>query len=242
MSTLTETMTGPVLVDRDTWLKARVDLLRREKAHLREKDQLAEARRALPMVRVETQYVFDTEEGRKSLADLFAGRGQLVVYHFMLGDGWAAGCPSCSFWADSFDGTDVHLAARNTTFLCVSSAPLDQIRAYRARMGWRFEWVSADGSTFNQDYGVTFPGRAPAGPTGGYNYTSTLIGEEMPGISVFARLPDGGVAHAYSTYGRGIEGVNAAYQLLDMTPWGRHEEGLSHTMAWVRRHDEYDAA
>ena len=229
-------MTLHRIVDRAQWLSERRALLAEEKAHMRAGDALAEKRRALPWVRVEGEYLFDTVRGRETLADLFAGKGQLAIYHFMFGKDWEQGCKSCSFWADTFDGIDVHLAARDTRFLCTSNAPLDRLLAYRARMGWRFDWVSAVDGAFSEDFGVTFPEMRP-GPAGGYNYTDAVPNDEMPGISVFARLEDGGIAHAYSTYGRGVEAINGAYHLLDLTPKGRDEGGEG--MSWLRRRDEY---
>lgn len=229
-------MTSHRIADRQTWLTERASLLAEEKAYLRAGDALAEKRRALPWVRVERTYLFDTERGRESLADLFAGKGQLAVYHFMFGTDWEQGCKSCSFWADTFSDIDVHLAARDTRFLCTSNAPLERLLAYRARMGWRFEWVSAVDATFSRDFAVTFPGNE-AGPAGGYNYTDAVPNDEMPGISTFVRLEDGGVAHTYSTYGRGVEAINGAYRLLDLTAKGRDEGGRG--MYWLRRRDEY---
>lgn len=229
-------MTLHRIVDRAEWLAERQSLLAEEKAHMRAGDALAEKRRALPWVRLDRDYRFDTVHGRESLADLFDGKAQLAVYHFMLGVDWEQGCKSCSFWADNLSGVDVHLAARDTRFLCTSNAPLKRLLAYRDRMGWRFEWVSAVDSDFSRDFRVTFPDRQ-MGPAGGYNYTDAVPNDEMPGISIFARLEDGGVAHTYSTYGRGIEVVNGAYHLLDLTPKGRDEDGRG--MSWLRRRDEY---
>jgi predicted dithiol-disulfide oxidoreductase (DUF899 family) len=231
----------PAIVSREEWLAARQALLEKEKAFTRQRDELSAARRELPLVRIETDYAFDSEDGEKSLVDLFDGRKQLFVYHFMFGIDWEEGCPSCSFWTDNFDGIGAHLAARETAFCCVSNAPLETLLAYRERMGWSFPWVSARDSAFSKDFGVTFPDRTdPAGR--GYNYTGEVWGEEMPGLSTFLRLEDGGVAHAYSAYSRGLDIINGAYNMLDLTPLGRHEEGLEWPMAWVRRHDRYETA
>lgn len=231
-------MSAHPIVDQADWLAARRELLAEEKAYLRSGDALAEKRRALPWVRIDKEYVFDTVRGRESLADLFAGKGQLILYHFMFGADWQQGCPSCSFWADNFDGVDVHLLARDTAFRCASNAPLDRLQAYRRRMGWRFDWVSAEDAAFSIDFGATFPDKRP-GPLGGYNYTDAVRSDELPGISAFVRLDDGGVAHTYSTYARGVEAANGAYRLLDLTAKGRDEAGLSGTQTWVRRRDEY---
>lgn len=228
----------PRIVSREEWLDARRALLEREKAFTRERDRLSAERRAMPVVRVEKDYRFDGEEGEVGLSDLFRGHPQLAVYHFMFGPDWQEGCPSCSFWADNFDGIDMHLAARDTAFVAVSNAPLDRLLAYRKRLRWSFRWVSAHDLQFSTDFGVTFPEKQDL--TGlGYNYSGKVMGEEMPGFSAFLRLDDGGIAHAYSAFGRGIDIINGTYNILDMTPLGRHEEELEYPMAWVRRNDRY---
>ncbi|WP_153768295.1 DUF899 domain-containing protein [Labrenzia sp. CE80] len=233
-------MASHPFASREDWLTARLSLLKEEKALTRERDRLAAVRRNLPLVLVDTRYVFDTLEGAKDLPELFAGRSQLVVYHFMFGKTWEEGCPSCSFWADNYERLNVHLAARDTTLVTVSSAPLEKLTTYRERMGWTFEWVSTAGSSFGIDFGVTFPGKES--PTElGYNFTGRVFGEEMPGVSTFLKLDDGRIAHSYSTYGRGLDILNMAYNLLDLTPMGRQEENLPHPMAWVRRRDQYEA-
>jgi predicted dithiol-disulfide oxidoreductase (DUF899 family) len=234
-------MKEPELVTRAAWTAARKALLADEKRLMREADALAERRRALPWTRVEQDYAFDTPEGRATLGDLFAGRGQLAVYHFMFGPEWKQGCHRCSFWADNFDGVDVHLAHRDTTFLAVSNTALGKIEAYRRRMGWRFRWVSSLGSDFNRDFHVSFARAELAAGDAEYNYARRSPPfDEMPGLSVFARLKDGGVAHAYSTYGRGIDVFNGAYQILDLTPKGRDEAGSPDPMFWLRRRDQYE--
>jgi len=232
-------MTSPKIVSRGEWLEARKALLNREKDLMRKHDDLARLRRDLPLVRIDQDYRFQSETGEKTLGDLFGPHNQLIVYHFMFGPEWEDGCKSCSFWADSFDGLHPHLAARDTSFVCVSNGPLEKLLAYRARLGWRFPWVSAETSSFSADFGVTFPGEAAR--DGDYNYGGKPFGEEMPGLSVFLRLDDGTVAHSYSTYARGLEAFNAAYHLLDLTPKGRDEDGLPFTMAWIKRRDEYAA-
>jgi predicted dithiol-disulfide oxidoreductase (DUF899 family) len=236
-------MTTPIhtpVVDRETWLGARLELLDREKELTRLRDELSRQRRALPWVRIEKPYVFATPDGSRSLAELFDGRRQLVVYHFMYGPEWDEGCPSCSFWADSYDGIGVHLAHRDTTLIAVSRAPLKQLLAYRARMGWSFPWVSSLGSDFNIDFHVSFTEeQRQQGAT--YNFApADSPGEEAPGLSVFARDDDGAVYHTYSCYARGLDPFNSAYQLLDLTPLGRNEDQLPWSMAWLRRHDQYD--
>jgi predicted dithiol-disulfide oxidoreductase (DUF899 family) len=225
-------------VDRAAWNRARLALLEREKAHTRARDALAAARRALPRVRIDKEYRFVSERGEETLGDLFEGRGQLVVFHFMFGPDWAEGCPSCSFWADTLDGTAIHLAHRDTTLVLASRAPFERLDAYRRRMGWSLRWVSSGGSDFNRDFGVSFDGEERA--TGTYNYRpGGFPASEAHGLSVFARDPDGSVYHTYSAYGRGIEEVNGAYGLLDLTAKGRDEANLTWTMAWLRRHDQY---
>ncbi len=225
-------MTNHAIATRAEWEAARIELLAEEKRLTRLRDDLARQRRNLPWVEVETEYTFATESGSRSLAELFGDASQLVVYHFMFGPDWEEGCPSCSFWADNYDGIGAHLAARDVTLTAVSSAPLEQLLAYRDRMGWSFPWVSSAGTTFNRDFEV-------AGSTR-YNYADTdePIGES-PGLSVFAREGDQ-VFHTYSAYARGLDIFNGAYQLLDMVPKGRDEDGLPWTMAWLRRHDQYD--
>ena len=224
---------------REAWLAARLDLLKREKALTRERDAIAAARRALSSVRVEKDYRFTSERGEETLGDLFEGRGQLAVYHFMLGPDWQEGCPSCSFWADNMEGTAIHLAHRDTTLVMVSRGSFERLEAYRRRMGWSLRWVSSAGSDFNRDFGVSWD---DADIEGGatYNYAPhRMKTREMPGISTFRRGPDGAVFHTYSTYGRGVEEINGAYHLLDMTAKGRDEAGLPYPMAWLRRHDAY---
>jgi predicted dithiol-disulfide oxidoreductase (DUF899 family) len=224
------------------WTEARKQFLAREKEFTRLRDELAAERRALPWERVEKEYVFEGPDGKQTLAELFAGRSQLIVQHFMLGDGWQQGCKSCSFWADSYDGTDLHLAARDVTFLAVASAPFVQIEAFKARMGWRFKWVSCAGNDFNIDYHVSFTPEALAQGDVEYNYRRIKLSfPEHPGVSVFYRDADGAVFHTYSCYSRGIDMLNGAYQYLDLTPKGRDEDALRFGMEWVRLHDSYGA-
>lgn len=237
MSTMTAAPTT-----RDTWLAARTALLVREKELTCLRDELAEARRALPHVPVQ-DYVFDAPGGKRRLSDLFQGRRQLIVQHFMLGPGWEEGCPSCSFMADHVEGALPHLAQRDTSFAAVSRAPIAEIEAFRRRMGWQFPWVSAFASTFNRDFRVSF---GPADRVDGqvdYNFHRTAFPqEEAPGISAFLRDDEGRLFHTYSTYGRGVELMMGTYELLDITPKGRDEAQLAFTMEWVRHHDRYEAA
>jgi predicted dithiol-disulfide oxidoreductase (DUF899 family) len=230
------------IVSHDAWLEARKRLLAKEKEFNRLRDQLSAERRELPWEPVDKPYVFQGPNGRETLAELFAGRSQLVVYHFMLGADWQEGCKSCSFWADNFNGVDIHLAHRDVTLLAISSAPFDKIEAFRKRMGWTFKWVSSAGCDFNHDYHVTF---APDDLSKGevyYNYRWAKVPvTEMPGFSVFCKAADGTVYHTYSTYSRGLDMLNGAYHILDLVPKGRDEAALQRPMAWVRLHDQYEA-
>jgi predicted dithiol-disulfide oxidoreductase (DUF899 family) len=229
------------VVSRDQWIAERKKLLAREKELTRLHDEIARERRALPWVRIEKNYVFDTPEGRRTLADLFAGRRQLLVQHFMFGPGWEQGCPSCSYMADHTDGMDVHLKHRDVTLIAVSRAPLAEIERFRRRMGWQFKWVSSHGTDFNFDFGVSFTPEEVARNKLSYNYSDGKWPhphEELPGISVFYKNDAGDVFHTYSTYGRGVEVMMGTYNLLDLTPKGRDEhDGI---MKWVRHHDRYD--
>ena len=230
------------IVSQDQWLAARKALLAREKEFSKARDQLSAARRALPWVKVDKTYVFDGPAGKEALAELFNGKSQLLVYHFMLGPGWVQGCPSCSFLADHFDGAVAHLAQRDVTLVVVSRAPLAEIDAYKKRMGWRFKWVSSYGSDFNRDYHVSFSKDEMAGEVE-YNYAmGKFPSEEAPGISAFIKDEAGGVFHTYSSYARGLDILLGTYNFLDMAPKGRDEDALPWTMAWVRRHDEYEGA
>ncbi|MPZ34595.1 MAG: DUF899 domain-containing protein [Rhodospirillales bacterium] len=229
-------MTESRIVSHEEWLKARTAFMAKEKAFMRMREELARERRELPWERVDKDYAFEAPEGHVSLADLFGSKSQLVVYHFMFGPDYEEGCPSCSFWADNFNGIGVHLAARDTALVGVSRAPLARFEPYRKRMGWTFRWVSSEGCDFNYDYGVS---RRPDEKSMSYNYgTIQRSADEHPGISAFIE-EDGAVFHTYSTYARGLDVVNGAYHLLDLTAKGRQEEGLPFPMAWVRRHDRY---
>jgi predicted dithiol-disulfide oxidoreductase (DUF899 family) len=230
-------MTTPRIVSHAEWLEARKAHLAKEKEFTRARDELARQRRELPWVKVEEPYTFDAAEGRVSLGDLFGGNGQLLIYHFMMGPDWEEGCPSCSFWADNYNGVDVHLAHRDTALVAVSRAPLAKIDAYKKRMGWTFRWVSSAGSDFNFDYDASF---RPDEEGLRYNFgTIKPFGEETPGISAFRRGDGGEVYRTYSTYARGLDMLNGAYHLLDLTSKGRDEQELPWPMAWVKRHDRY---
>jgi predicted dithiol-disulfide oxidoreductase (DUF899 family) len=224
----------------DEWLVARRELLVREKELTRMGDDLALQRMALPWVRVDKEYVFETEDGGRTLAELFDGRSQLLVYHFMFGPDWDAGCPSCSFLADEIDGGIVHLAQRDVTMICVSRAPIEKLAAYKRRMGWRFRWSSSYGSAFNFDFGVSFTPEQQAGEAPAeYNFRPIeRPPDELPGLTAFA-LSGGDVYRTYSAYARGLDIIDNVYQLLDRAPKGRDEADGDD---WVRRRDEYDDA
>ena len=230
------------IVSRDEWLAARKALLAKEKEFTKARDALSAARRDMPWVKVTKKYVFDGPAGQESLADLFGAHSQLMIYHFMLGPGWVQGCPSCSFLADHFDGANIHLAQRDVSLVVVSRAPYAEIEAYKRRMGWKFKWVSSHGTDFNSDFHVSFTPEEKARGKVEYNYALTEFpSEEAPGLSAFIKQ-DGTVYHTYSTYARGLDILLGAYNFLDMAPKGRDESALPWSMAWVRRHDEYETA
>lgn len=233
-------MTTHTIASREQWLEARRDLLAAEKDLTRRSDDVARLRRRLPWVRIDTPYVFDGPDGTVSLADLFNGRPQLLVQHFMLAPGWKEGCPSCSFMADHADGMTPHLAQRDVTFVAVSRAPFKDIERFRRRMGWRFPWVSSSTNSFNFDFRVSFTAEEIARGKIDYNFGAwRFIGEEWPGISAFYKDETGDVFHTYSTYGRGVEAMMGTYRLLDLMPKGRNERDVPHKMEWVRHHDRY---
>jgi predicted dithiol-disulfide oxidoreductase (DUF899 family) len=238
MESKTGLMEDREIVSEADWLVARKDLLTREKEFTRQRDALSAARRSLPWVKIDKEYVLDGPKGQETLADLFDGRSQLIVYHFMFGPGWEEGCKSCSYLADHFDGANYHLPHRDVTFVAVSRAPLSEFAPYKKRMGWRFKWVSSHGSDFNFDYHVSFTEEEVAKGKIYYNYEMTDGGEEQPGISVFYKDESGDIFHTYSSYARGLDILVGAYNFLDVTPLGR-QEGKSEGMDWVRRHDEY---
>jgi predicted dithiol-disulfide oxidoreductase (DUF899 family) len=230
------------IVSREQWIEARRAHLKHEKELTHLRDKLAAERRKLPWVKVEKDYEFDTPEGKKSLADLFGGCSQLLVYHFMFGPDWKEGCPSCSFVCDHIDGAVPHLAARDVKLTMVSRAPLAKIEAFKKRMGWRFPWVSSFGSDFNYDYHVSFTPDQRAKGKVDYNYEmEEFPSEEGPGASVFYKDPvSGEIFHTYSVYARGLDPLVGTYTLLDMVPKGRDEDKFAFSMAWLRHHDRYD--
>jgi predicted dithiol-disulfide oxidoreductase (DUF899 family) len=228
------------IVSREEWLTARKKLLAKERQLTHERDALAAERRQLPWVKVEKNYVFDSPGGKKTLAGLFDGKSQLIIYHFMFGPDWKEGCPSCSFNMDHTDGALVHLAQRDVSFAAVSRATLSKIEEFKKRMGWRFEWVSSFGSDFNYDYHASFTAEEVAKGKVDYNFDRVEFpSAEAPGISVFYKDKNGTVFHTYSAYARGTENVVNTYNYLEFVPKGRDEDGLHFPMAWVRHHDRY---
>ncbi len=225
------------VVGHDEWLEARRELLAREKEFTRARDEIGRQQRALPWEAVEKEYLFDGPDGKETLAELFDGRGQLIVYHFMFAPEDDEGCPHCSFWADGFDANIVHMNARDVTMVAISRAPLAKLAAYRERMGWSFKWLSSSGTDFNYDYGVSFSPDQTDDAV--YNFGTMSPGlQDREGASVFVKDEDGAVFHTYSTYARGIDMLNAAYNYIDLVPKGRDEEGRA-PQFWVRRHDDY---
>jgi predicted dithiol-disulfide oxidoreductase (DUF899 family) len=229
------------IVSREQWVVARKDLLTREKELTKLRDEVSRHRRELPWVKIDKEYAFDGPDGRETLADLFAGRSQLIIYHFMFHPDWKEGCPSCSFVSDHLDGARLHLAARDVTLTMVSRAPLAKIEAFKKRMGWHFKWVSSFGSDFNFDYHVSFAPDQKAGGKVDYNYTmQEFPSDEGPGLSVFHKNPTSDeIFHTYSTYARGLDPLVCTYTLLDLVPNGRDEDHLAFSMQWVRHHDRY---
>jgi predicted dithiol-disulfide oxidoreductase (DUF899 family) len=231
------------IVSQQEWLTARKTLLEKEKALMREADRLAAERRGLPCLKIEKSYSFETEQGHKTLAELFDGRGQLIVHHLMHGPDWKAACPGCSFQAEHIDGPARHLPHHNVTIVAVSRAPLAKIRAYKSRMGWRFEWVSSFGSDFNYDFHVSFTKEQIEQRRIDYNFgtittDARYLSEELPGLSVFAKEEGGNVLLTYSTYARGLDMLLGTHHYLDLTAEGRNETEYP---GWPRRHDEYPA-
>jgi len=228
------------VVSPQQWIARRKELLRKEKEFTRLRDDLSRQRRELPWEKVEKQYLFDGPNGNETLADLFAGRSQLIIYHFMFGPGWEQGCPSCSYLADHFGGSLVHLANRDVTLAVVSRAPIAQIEAFKQRMGWQFRWVSSFANDFNHDYNASFTKEEMANGKVDYNYEmAEFPAEEAPGASVFYKNDAGEIFHTYSTYARGLDILVGTYNFLDLAPKGRDEDGLAFSMAWVRHHDRY---
>jgi len=236
---MAESIKGHPVVSHEQWLTARTAFLEKEKEFTRLRDEINRQRRDLPWEKVEESYTFSGPNGNETLADLFEKRSQLMVYHFMFDPAWDAGCPHCSFWADNFDPIIVHLNHRDVTLVAVSQAPYEKIAAYHKRMGWSFKWLSSGGSEFNRDYYVAFTPEEVSIKNGFYNYRrENPLSTQREGVSVFYKDDDGNIFHTYSTYKRGIDLLNTAYNYVDLGPKGRDEGGRS--QYWVRRHDEYD--
>jgi predicted dithiol-disulfide oxidoreductase (DUF899 family) len=228
------------IVSKDEWLAARSALLKKEKEFTLLRDKLGQQQRDMPWVLVDKKYLFDGPNGKQTLSDLFDGRSQLIVYHFMYDPNWDAGCPSCSFWADNFNGIVVHLNQRDVTMIAVSKAPYSKIGEYKKRMGWNFKWVSSYDNDFNFDYHVSFTPEELSEKKAFYNYSlQDTHSPEREGVSVFYKDTAGHVFHTYSAYARGIDVLNVAYHYLDLVPMGRDEDGHEFPQFWVRRHDEY---
>jgi len=230
------------VVTHEEWLKARTELLAAEKEFTRQRDAVTRRRMAMPWERVEKSYRFEGPDGPLSLGDLFDGRSQLIVYHFMFAPDWKEGCKSCSFWADNFNGITIHLNHRDATFTAISRAPLAKLNAYKQRMGWSFPWVSSGGSDFNFDYHASFAPEQIAQGEAYHNYEVQPIDvSDEVGVSVFCKNEKGELFHTYSCYRRGIDLLNGAYNYLDLVPKGRDEKGLRYPMEWLHRHDQYEA-
>lgn len=241
MSTFETTRLHHKVVSREEWLKQRKALLVKEKGLTHQLDQMSRLRRDLPWVRIGKNYVFEGANGTETLVDLFGKRSQLAVYHFMLGPGWAEGCPSCSMLGDHLDGANIHLSQRDVSLVVVSRAPYAEIAAFQQRMGWKFKWVSSYGSDFNFDFGVSFTPEQMDRNKVPYNYTEQPpFSEEAPGLSVFTKDEENTVYHTYSAYARGLEHLLGVYNFLDLMPKGRDEDGLTFSMSWVRHHDRYE--
>lgn len=233
---------NPAIASPEDWLASRLELLREEKELTRRRDELAVRLRALPWVKIKN-YTFASPCGPVTLADLFEGRSQLIVQHFMFGPGWEEGCKSCSLMMDHIEPAVLHLKARDVSFAAISHAPIEEIRPFKERMGWNINWVSAHGTDFNPDFHVSYTPEEVARGKVLYNFTLQDVSNgELPGISVFAKDAAGTIYHTYSTYGRGVELVMGTYNLLDLVPKGRDEEKLEYGMAWVRHHDRYACA
>lgn len=239
----TSSASEPLVTDRETWLAARLSHLEDEKEFTKLRDNLSRKRRDLPWLEITEDYSFAGTDGPVKLCDLFGENSQLLIYHFMYGPGWGEGCPSCSFWADNYEGIGAHLEARDTALVAISRGPLDELKAYQGRMGWSFPWYSSAGSSFNYDMGVSFTPEDMESGDARYNFgTLPAFGEELPGISIFTKQPGGDgerVFLTYQTFSRGLDMLNGAYHMLDLTPKGRDEQDLDFSMAWLRRHDSY---
>jgi len=228
------------VVSKDAWIEERKKLLIREKALNKERDEISAVRRKLPWVKVESNYVFEGKNGKTTLKEMFDGRSQLIVYHFMYGPDWKQPCKSCSFWADQFERNVVHMKQRDITMVAISRASTNQISATQERLGWTFPWYSSGENSFNYDFNVSFTEEQIESGDSMYNYTiGGGVMDDLPGVSVYAMGDDGEVYHTYSSFSRGLDPLNSAYQFIDLTPKGRDEDNLSYGMEWLRIRDEY---
>jgi predicted dithiol-disulfide oxidoreductase (DUF899 family) len=228
-------MTEHIIVNDDDWLTARKELLAKEKEFSKIRDQLSLARQAMPWRRLDKNYTFESALGSYTLGELFKGTSQLITYHYMFGPDWQEGCKSCSFWADQYDTINQHIGQRDVSLAVISRAKWQAFDPFKTRMGWKFHWLSSADNSFNQDFNVSFSGQQK----GTYNYRETDVMEELPGLSVFTKDDDGTIYHTYSCYSRGLDPLNATYQMLDLVPKGRDEKALPFPMAWVNFHDKY---
>jgi len=229
------------IVSKEEWLVARKEFLAKEKAFTKARDELSRQRRNLPCVRVEKDYVFEGTDGPQTMDELFKDKNQLIIYHFMLGPDWEEGCMACSLWADNFEGIEVHLAHRDVSLVVIADAPQAKLAAYKKRMGWTTPWFSAHNTSFNKDFHVAFTPEELATKSAYYNYRSGPFPvDQASGVSVFLKDDNANIYHTYSCYSRGLDMLNGAYHYLDLTPKGRDEDGLPHTMSWLRRHDQYE--
>ena len=234
-------MKNPKTVTKEEWTKARIELLKDEKEFTRKRDELTKKRQEMPWLKINKKYIFQDTNGKVNLTELFGKCSQLIVYHFMYHPDWNDPCKSCSFWADNFEQTDIHLRARDANLVAVSKATINQINIYKKRMGWSFQWVSSHDNNFNEDFCVGFTNDQKQKNKIYYNYVEQPYAiEELPGVSVFTKNNNGDVFHTYSTYSRGLDMLNGTYQYIDILPKGRNEDGMSHKMEWVKRRDEYE--
>ncbi len=233
-------MTTNKIVNHEEWLAARISLLKKEKELTKLRDEVTALRQAMPFREVTEDYLFSGPDGDCRLSDLFGDKSQLITYHYMFGADWQEGCKSCSFWADQYDTINKHIGQRDVALAVISRGPWQALTRFKKRMGWQFTWLSSGGNSFNQDFGVSFdPSSSDKPGEGFYNYTTGRAAAEMPGLSVFLKATDGKIFHTYSCYARGLDPLNATYQMLDLVPKGRDEGGLSYPMAWLNFHDSY---
>ena len=234
-------MVSSNIVSQEEWLRARRELLKKEKEFSKARDELTSQRQELPWIKIDKDYVFEAPKGKVHLKDLFEGKSQLIVYHFMFEEDWEEGCKSCSFLADHYEPAIIHLANRDVSMVTISKAPYEKLEAFKKRMKWNFNWVSSENSEFNRDFNVSFTDDEMKSGKGFYNFEEgeAFLTKEAPGISVFVKDDDGKIFHTYSAYARGLENFITAYHLLDIVPKGRDEDSFSYGMEWLRHKDKY---